>query len=186
MPPGDVVVSTSRYADPIERGTGVPEFDGVREADAGIVRVPDTEDVVVLESVPVGEVEVVGVAAPVLEPEAPEEGVCVPVAKFDGVPDGEAVRELVVVTDAVRDFEGVTDDVTVRDDVDESDDPADGVCVPDGVGDGDGWTMPVTRKPHCEADPGLNELSHVVPEVVVVNTPTNDNKLWSGGATVSP
>ena len=148
MPPGDVVVSTSRYADPIERGTGVPEFDGVGEADAGIVRVPDTEDVVVLESVPVGEVEVVGVAAPVSEPEAPEEGVCVPVAKFDGVPDGEAVRELVVVTDVVRDVVGDTDDVTVRDDVDESDDPADGVCVPDGVGDGDGWTMPVTRKPH--------------------------------------
>ena len=130
----------------------------------------------------------VGDTDPVDVPEGDEPAVGdgVPDGEFDGVTDGEIVRELDVVPDAVRDVVGDTDDVTVPDGVDESDDPADGVCVPDGVGDGDGWTMPVTRKPHCEADPGLNELSHVVPEVVVVNTPTNDNKLWSGGATVSP
>ena len=74
----------------------------------------------------------------------------------------------------------------MTDDVFDRDDPADGVPVPDRVGDGVGWTMPVTRKPHREADPGLNGFAHTVPLVVVVNTPTNESKLWSGGATVSP
>ena len=63
LPPGDVVVSTSRYADPIERGTGVPEFDGevdvvpdvVREVVGGID--PPVEGVNVEEDEPVGEPE---------------------------------------------------------------------------------------------------------------------------------
>ena len=63
---------------------------------------------------------------------------------IEGVPEGDIVRELVVVPDAVRDVVGDTDDVPVPDGVDESDDPPDGVCVPDGVGDGDGATIPIT------------------------------------------
>ena len=153
---------------------GVPddvgESDGVPDNEAPPA-VPNTELVFVPDSVLDG----VGESNTVLESVAPP-----------ALPDGEVVRELVVVPDAVLDVVGDFDGVTVIDGVADSDDPAEGVPVPDRVGDGDDWTMPATRKPHSEAEPGLNEFAHALPLDVVVNTPTNESKLWSGGATVSP
>ena len=81
LPPGDVVVSTSRYADPIERGTGVPEFDGAVDV------VPDVVREVVGGIDPTAEGVKVEVIEPVTvsEDDAPKEGVC----------DGESVPDSV-------------------------------------------------------------------------------------------
>ncbi len=215
FPPGDVVVSINAYAEPIERNAGTLDTDGVPDNEAPPA-VPETETVVVPDGVPerVGESdavfdseappEVVPDFEPVIVPDGVRELVgdtdAVGVSDgdvpdvADGVTDGEVdrvavcevVRDFVVVPDVDLDVVGDRDEVTVTDAVDDKDDPPDDVPVPDRVGDGVGWTMPVTRKPHREADPGLKELVHETPVFVVLNTPTNESKLWSGGATVSP
>ena len=173
FPPGDVVVSINAYVEPIERGAGTLDTDGVPDNEAPPA-VPETESVVVPDGVPEG----VGESDAVFDSEAPPEvvpdfePVIVPdgVRELvgdtdavgvsdgdvpevaDGVTDGEVdrvavcevVREFVVVPDVDLDVVGLTDGVTVPEGVADSDDPADGVCVPDGVGDSDDATTPIT------------------------------------------
>ena len=115
-------MSISAYDEPIESG----RFDTVPVG----VNVGDTDPVGVSDG------DVPDVADGVTDGEVDRVAVC------------EVVREFVVVPDVDLDVVGDRDGVTVTDAVDDKDDPPDDVPVPDRVGDGVGWTMPVTRKPH--------------------------------------
>ena len=55
FPPGDVVVSINAYVEPIERGAGTLDADGVPDKEAPPAEVPETEPVVVPDGVPEGE-----------------------------------------------------------------------------------------------------------------------------------
>ena len=136
LPPGDVVVSTNAYVAPIESGKGVREVDRVGETDAGIVGVPETEDVVVLESVPDG---VSDSETPPAVPDSDGVSDCVGesdgVEESDSVPDNEAppavpVTELVFVPDSVLDGVGESDADAVPDGVNVGD--IDAVVVSEG------------------------------------------------------
>jgi hypothetical protein len=208
-------VSISAYDEPIESGKLDAVSVGVNDGDGDTVGVPESEVPAVVSDVDwLGEaVDVslddapedgdwLGVVVDVslgtdddpLVVVLDTDDVCVSDNAIVGELDGETVRDRERVPDrdcdgvpeAVRDVVGDLDGVTVTVDVLDRDDPADGVRVPDRVGDGVGWTMPVTRKPHWEAEPGLKELVHAPPLFVVVKTPANESKPWSGGATVSP